>query len=55
MGYKGVQEIKQHPFFSTINWEKLAKLEIKPPVRPELENSDDDEDELDIITNKVLI
>ena len=27
---------------------------MKPPIRPELEDSDEDDDELDVLTNKVF-
>ena len=27
-----LDKVKQHPFFSSIDWGKLAKRELKPPV-----------------------
>lgn len=33
-GPNGVDEIKQHKFFSSIDWDKLLKLEIIPPFKP---------------------
>ncbi|EFX78935.1 ribosomal protein S6 kinase-like protein [Daphnia pulex] len=36
-----VDEIKQHPFFSTINWDKLLKKEIEPPYKPAVSRVDD--------------
>ena len=33
-GPLGSNEIKTHPFFSTIDWEKLNKREINPPFQP---------------------
>ncbi len=38
-GEKGVDEIKTHPFFASINWVKLLNREIEPPIRPDLKNS----------------
>mmetsp|Transcript_36655 Transcript_36655/g.36268 ORF Transcript_36655/g.36268 Transcript_36655/m.36268 type:complete len:110 (+) Transcript_36655:962-1291(+) len=29
------QEVMNHPWFSTIDWEKLEKKEIKPPYYPD--------------------
>jgi len=34
LGANGVDEIKDHPFFSEINWDKLYKRKIKPPFIP---------------------
>ena len=31
----GCAEIKRHPFFRGINWEKLARLELQPPFVPD--------------------
>lgn len=32
LGYnRGASEIKIHPFFSDVNWEKLLRKEITPP------------------------
>ncbi|XP_020644866.3 ribosomal protein S6 kinase alpha-3 isoform X1 [Pogona vitticeps] len=33
-GPDGVEEIKRHPFFSTIDWNKLYRREISPPFKP---------------------
>jgi len=33
-GPSAAQDIKRHNFFSKFNWEKLASLEIKPPLVP---------------------
>ncbi|EJW71616.1 hypothetical protein WUBG_17477, partial [Wuchereria bancrofti] len=29
-----VKQIKSHPFFDTINWEKLYQREVQPPFKP---------------------
>lgn len=34
LGAKGVTEIKQHPFFRFVDWDKLAKREIPAPFKP---------------------
>lgn len=36
LGYNGMGQIKKHPFFNTIDWVKLSKMELKPPQRPEI-------------------
>uniref|UniRef100_A0A8C3C385 non-specific serine/threonine protein kinase n=1 Tax=Cairina moschata TaxID=8855 RepID=A0A8C3C385_CAIMO len=33
-GPDGVEEIKRHPFFSKIDWNKLYRREIHPPFKP---------------------
>ncbi|KAI0207595.1 Ribosomal protein S6 kinase 2 alpha [Lamellibrachia satsuma] len=40
-GSAGVDEIKKHPFFSTINWDKLFRREITPPFKPVVNRVDD--------------
>jgi serine/threonine protein kinase len=35
LGARGVEEIKAHPFFSGIDWQKLAALETPPPFIPD--------------------
>ncbi|CAO2624168.1 Ribosomal protein S6 kinase alpha-3 [Lemmus lemmus] len=34
LGPDGVEEIKRHSFFSTIDWNKLYRREIHPPFKP---------------------
>lgn len=34
LGAKGVEEIKQHPFFVGIDWIKLERKEVHPPFTP---------------------
>eukprot|EP00043_Microstomoeca_roanoka_P027278 m.13995 g.13995 ORF g.13995 m.13995 type:complete len:748 (-) comp7482_c0_seq1:51-2294(-) len=41
LGYHGAVEIKAHPFFAGIDWEKLARKEMIPPFKPELVGLDD--------------
>uniref|UniRef100_A0A3B4BRC4 Ribosomal protein S6 kinase n=1 Tax=Pygocentrus nattereri TaxID=42514 RepID=A0A3B4BRC4_PYGNA len=40
-GPDGAEEIKRHTFFSTIDWNKLFRREIKPPFRPAVARPDD--------------
>jgi len=35
LGANGTDEIKNHPYFSTIDWVKLSNLEITPPFKPD--------------------
>lgn len=35
-GKEGPDELKRHPFFKNINWEKLLAKEIEPPYVPEV-------------------
>jgi len=34
LGKNGAQEIKKHPFFSEIDWDKVFRKEIEPPFKP---------------------
>jgi len=36
LGTKGPQEIKDHKWFSDINWEELSQRKLNPPFKPEL-------------------
>ncbi|XP_072155318.1 ribosomal protein S6 kinase alpha-2 isoform X1 [Bemisia tabaci] len=40
-GPGGVEEIKAHPFFATIDWAKLYRKEIQPPFKPAVSRADD--------------
>jgi len=40
-GSSGVEELKSHVFFATINWEKLLKRQIVPPFKPVASRVDD--------------
>eukprot|EP01147_Barroeca_monosierra_P005054 gene5054-6966_t len=41
LGYNGAKEIKAHPFFKDIDWQKLYNKEIDPPFKPDLGGIDD--------------
>ncbi|NWU19263.1 KS6A2 kinase, partial [Dyaphorophyia castanea] len=40
-GFDGVEEIKRHPFFVSIDWNKLYRKEIKPPFKPAVGRPED--------------
>ncbi|KAG8583128.1 hypothetical protein GDO81_008290 [Engystomops pustulosus] len=40
-GIDGVEEIKRHSFFLTIDWNKLYRKEIRPPFKPAVGRPDD--------------
>ncbi|KAK9499001.1 hypothetical protein O3M35_003524 [Rhynocoris fuscipes] len=40
-GPDGVNEIKNHPFFEKIDWDKLLKKSIQPPFKPATQRADD--------------
>ncbi|XP_051061955.1 ribosomal protein S6 kinase alpha-2 isoform X2 [Phodopus roborovskii] len=40
-GIDGVEEIKRHPFFATVDWNKLYRKEIKPPFKPAVGRPED--------------
>jgi len=40
-GPYGINEIKNHRFFSDIDWESLASKKIKPPFVPKIESLSD--------------
>ncbi|XP_060572640.1 ribosomal protein S6 kinase alpha-1-like isoform X2 [Ruditapes philippinarum] len=37
----GIEELKRHAFFSTIDWEKLMRREVNPPFKPAVVQTDD--------------
>jgi len=37
----GLDDIRQHPFFQTIDWERLYRKEIEPPAVPTLDGEGD--------------
>lgn len=41
-GPSGIEELKKHPFFSTINWDKLFKRQVIPPFKPAISRAVDD-------------
>ncbi|XP_071444255.1 ribosomal protein S6 kinase alpha-2 isoform X2 [Hetaerina americana] len=40
-GPNGIEEIKSHSFFATIDWDKLLQKEIQPPFKPAVSKADD--------------
>jgi serine/threonine protein kinase len=41
LGAKGGTEVKHHPWFADIDWDKLLKKEIDPPFKPKVKNIED--------------
>lgn len=35
-GPRGWEEVRNHPWFSTIDWDKIARKEVAPPITPDL-------------------
>ena len=40
-GPNGINDIKSHPFFSSIDWDSILNKKIKPPFTPKLKSPDD--------------
>lgn len=40
-GPNGIENIKAHPFFKTIDWPRLMKREVPPPFKPACPRADD--------------
>jgi serine/threonine protein kinase len=40
-GPDGIEEIKRHQFFSTIDWDRLSRRELSPPFKPAVTKTDD--------------
>lgn len=41
LGTKGGDEVKGHPWFVDLDWEKLVRKEIEPPFKPKVRSNDD--------------
>jgi len=41
LGSNGGQEVKNHVWFSDIDWDKLVRKEIEPPFKPKVKNVED--------------
>src|SRR5271163_1080500 len=39
LGTKGGDEVKGHPWFADVEWEKLIRKEIDPPFKPKVRDS----------------
>ena len=40
-GVPDSEDLKQHPFFESIDWRKLERRQIAPPVKPKVRGADD--------------
>lgn len=41
LGANGVEDIKDHEYFETIDWDALERREVKPPYNPRLKSEKD--------------
>jgi protein-serine/threonine kinase len=41
LGAKAAKDVKNHPFFASVNWTQVYNKEIKPPFKPALRNEVD--------------
>mmetsp|Transcript_17787 Transcript_17787/g.21594 ORF Transcript_17787/g.21594 Transcript_17787/m.21594 type:complete len:501 (+) Transcript_17787:444-1946(+) len=41
LGYYGAQEIKNHPFFASLNWDDVYNKRVTPPFKPVVASDDD--------------
>mmetsp|Transcript_16722 Transcript_16722/g.42757 ORF Transcript_16722/g.42757 Transcript_16722/m.42757 type:complete len:427 (-) Transcript_16722:55-1335(-) len=41
LGAKNSEDIMKHPFFKTIDWDKLYRKEVEPPFKPEVSGQED--------------
>lgn len=53
-GPKGSENVKKHPFFSSINWEALEKKQVKPPFKPNVQSEVDISQIDDCFTKEVV-
>lgn len=44
-GIKSKDEIKNDPFFKDLDWKKLAKRQLPPPIKLAMGNDSDNEEE----------
>ncbi|GAB6032833.1 Ribosomal protein S6 kinase alpha-3 [Chamberlinius hualienensis] len=40
-GPNGIEDVKKHSFFASINWEKLTKKDVQPPFKPAVSRAED--------------
>ncbi|CAE1142002.1 RPS6KA [Acanthosepion pharaonis] len=40
-GTKGIDGVKKHPFFASIDWDKLLRREVNPPFKPAVVRADE--------------
>jgi serine/threonine protein kinase len=48
LGSNSSMDVKKHPFFKDIDWEKLEKKEVEPPYKPKVK-SDSDTSQIDSV------
>jgi len=52
---KDVEDIKDHAFFQSINWDKLYKKQIDPPYKPEVKGNEDTSNFDEQFTNEQVV
>lgn len=41
IGAQDTSEIHKHPWFASVDWEKVRSFEIEPPIKPEVKDKFD--------------
>lgn len=56
IGFKNTDDIKEHPWFSDVNWNDVNDLKIEPPIKPEVKDKFDIENfNKDVIKEKARL
>jgi serum/glucocorticoid-regulated kinase 2 len=53
LGNNGSEEIKNHPFFASIDWRKLNQKKLQPPYKPPVVSAYDTQNFDDEFTSEV--
>ncbi|ESO00961.1 hypothetical protein HELRODRAFT_82648, partial [Helobdella robusta] len=55
LGRNGIDDLKAHPFFNNLDWDKLQRKGLPPPFKPKIINDYDVSNFDDSFTNKPLV